>query len=61
MILFTFSEIFLQIKILSIKMVFQIYISCQKLNQLCVPNTLKAIKRLVLVSEESSLSKKIEF
>ena len=50
MILFTFSVIFLQIKILSIKIVFQIYISCHKMNQLCVPNRLKATKRLVLVS-----------
>ena len=45
MILFTLSVIFLQIKIFSIKIVFQIYISCHKLNQLCVPNRLKAIKK----------------
>ena len=45
MILFSFSEIFLQIKIFSIKIVSQIYISCHKMNQLCVPNRLKAIKR----------------
>ena len=49
MILFSFREIFLQIKIFSIKIVFQIYISCHKMNQLCVPNRLKAIKRLVLL------------
>ena len=45
MILFTFSVIFLQIKIFSIKIVFEIYISCHKMNQLCVSNRLKAIKR----------------
>ena len=45
MILFTFTVIFLQIKIFSIKIVFQIYISCRKMNQLCVPNRLKAIKK----------------
>ena len=45
MILFTFTVIFLQIKIFSMKMVFQIYISCHKMNQLCVPNRLKAIKK----------------
>ena len=44
MILFTFTVIFLQIKIFSIKIVFQIYISCHKMNQSCVPNRLKAIK-----------------
>ena len=50
MILFTFSVIFLKIKIFSIKIVLQIYISCHKMNQLRVPNNLKATKRLVLVS-----------
>ena len=49
--LFPFSVIFLQIKILSIKIVFQINISCHKMKQLCVAKRLKAIKkRLVLVS-----------
>ena len=43
MILFTFSVNFLQIKIFSMQIVFQIYISCKKMNQLCVPNILKAI------------------
>ena len=43
--LFTFSLIFLQIKIFSIKTVFQTGISCQKMNQFCVPNRLKAIKK----------------
>ena len=45
MILFISSVIFLQIKILSKKIIFQINISCHKLNQLCVPNRLKAIKK----------------
>ena len=49
MILFTLRGIFVQIKIFSI--VIQNHISRQKLNQFCVPNTRKAIrKRLFLVS-----------
>ena len=48
--LFTFSVIFLQIKLFSIKIVFQIYVLCHKMDQLCVPNRLKLIKRLVLFS-----------
>ena len=45
MILFTFSVTFLQIKIFSIKIVFQIFISWHKMNKLRVPNSLKAIKK----------------
>ena len=45
MILFIFSEIFLQIKIISRNVVFQNYISCHKMHQFCVPNRLKAIKK----------------
>ena len=43
--LFTFSVIFLQIKIFSIKMVFQTQIFCQKMNRFCDPNRLKATKK----------------
>ena len=43
--LFTFSVIFLQIQIFSIKVVFQTEISCQKMNQFRVPNRLKVIKK----------------
>ena len=43
--LFTFSLIFLQIMIFSIKIVFQTSISCQKMNQFCDPKRLKAIKK----------------
>ena len=45
MTLFTFSVTFLKIKIFSIKIEFQIFISCHKKNQLCVPNSLKAIEK----------------
>ena len=50
MILFIFSVIFLQIKIFSIGLIFQNYISRHKMNQFCLPNRLKMIKRPVLVS-----------
>ena len=51
--------IFLQIKIFSIKTVFQTYISCQKMNQFRVPNRLKAIKKTSSVLVGSFNIKKI--
>ena len=47
--LFTFSVIFLQIKTFSIKNNISKLNFTPKMNQFCVPNRLKAIKRLVLV------------
>ena len=44
MILFTFSENFLQIKISSIKILIKNYITRHKMNQFCVPYRRKAIK-----------------
>ena len=45
MILFTLRRIFIQIKIFSVKIVIQNYISCHKMNPFCVPNRRKAIKK----------------
>ena len=45
-----FSVIFLRIKIFSMKIVLQNYISRHRINQFCVPHRRKAVKILVLVS-----------
>ena len=55
MILFTFSEIFIKIKIFFVKILIQNYISRHKMNEFKVPNRQKAIKSLVLVSLGSLL------
>ena len=60
MILFTFWGIFVKIKDFFYKNSnLKLYFT-QQMNQFCVPNRRKAIKRLVLVSQGSLLSKKFE-
>ena len=60
--LFTISVIFLQIKILFIKIVLENKNSRNKMNQFCVPNKLKAIKKTSSgLIEKFTIKKNFEF